>query len=121
MAPPIPRWLSRIAAESFTVGARWPLGGTNVSTIVFETGRSARLDSYGDPSGPLSAIRERGLRSSVGARILVVVAEALTNVVKHARAGHAEVTARIEDGALGVRVGMTVSEAPDPTAPASSG
>ena len=89
---------------------------------MFETGRSARLDSYGDPSGPLSAaIRERGLRSSVGAPILVVVAEALTNVVKHARAGHAEVTARIEDGALGVRVGMTVSEAPDPTAPASSG
>jgi signal transduction histidine kinase len=33
-----------------------------------------------------------------------VVAEALTNVAKHARAGHAEVTARLEDGKVGVRV-----------------
>ena len=33
-----------------------------------------------------------------------VVAEALTNVAKHSGAGHAEVTARIEDGTLRVRV-----------------
>jgi signal transduction histidine kinase len=33
-----------------------------------------------------------------------VVAEALTNVAKHARAGHAEVTAHIEDGTLRVHV-----------------
>jgi signal transduction histidine kinase len=33
-----------------------------------------------------------------------VVCEALTNVAKHARAGHAEVTARIEDGTLVVQV-----------------
>ena len=33
-----------------------------------------------------------------------VVAEALTNVAKHARAGRAEVTARVEHGTLQVRV-----------------
>jgi signal transduction histidine kinase len=32
------------------------------------------------------------------------VAEALTNVVKHAHAGHAEVTASVEQGMLGVTV-----------------
>jgi signal transduction histidine kinase len=33
-----------------------------------------------------------------------VVAEALTNVAKHARAGHVDVTARIEDGTLSIKV-----------------
>jgi signal transduction histidine kinase len=56
----------------FPVGGRWPLGGKNVSTIVAETGRSARLDDYADASGRLGvAMRERGLRSSVGAPIVV--------------------------------------------------
>jgi signal transduction histidine kinase len=59
-------------ADSFPVGVRWPLGGKNVSTVVFETGRSARIDSYGDASGRLGvAMRERGLASSVGAPIVV--------------------------------------------------
>jgi glucose-6-phosphate-specific signal transduction histidine kinase len=34
---------------------------------------------------------------------IFVVAEALTNVAKHARAGHAEVTARIEDSTVQVQ------------------
>ena len=38
--------------------------------------------------------------AAVEATAYFVVAEALTNVAKHARAGHAEVTARIEDGTL---------------------
>jgi signal transduction histidine kinase len=33
-----------------------------------------------------------------------VVAEALTNVAKHARAGHVEVTAQFEDGKVGVQI-----------------
>jgi signal transduction histidine kinase len=41
---------------------------------------------------------------AVEATAYFVVAEALTNVAKHARAGHAEVTARIEDGTLAVHV-----------------
>jgi signal transduction histidine kinase len=44
------------------------------------------------------------LPSPVEATAYFVVAEALTNVAKHARADHAEVTARIEDGTLGIRV-----------------
>jgi signal transduction histidine kinase len=44
------------------------------------------------------------LPAAVEATAYFVVAEALTNVAKHARAGHAEVTARIDDGTLAVRV-----------------
>jgi signal transduction histidine kinase len=44
------------------------------------------------------------LPTAVEATAYFVVAEALTNVAKHARAGHAEVTARVEDGTLGVQV-----------------
>jgi signal transduction histidine kinase len=59
-------------ADGFPVGSRWPFGGTTVSAVVFDTGRSARVDSYGDVSGRLGvAIHERGLRSAVGAPIVV--------------------------------------------------
>jgi signal transduction histidine kinase/ketosteroid isomerase-like protein len=44
------------------------------------------------------------LPAAVEATAYFVVAEALTNVAKHARAGYAEVTARIEDGTLAVQV-----------------
>ena len=44
------------------------------------------------------------LPAAVEATAYFLVSEALTNVAKHARAGHAEVTARIEDGALAVHV-----------------
>jgi signal transduction histidine kinase len=44
------------------------------------------------------------LPAAVEATAYFVVAEALTNVAKHARAGHAEVTARLEDGTLAVQV-----------------
>jgi signal transduction histidine kinase/ketosteroid isomerase-like protein len=44
------------------------------------------------------------LPAAVEATAYFVVSEALTNVAKHARAGHAEVTARIEDGTLAVHV-----------------
>jgi len=59
-------------AESFPVGGRWPLGGKNVTAFVLETGRSARIDSYDDASGPIGvAMRERDFTSSVGAPIVV--------------------------------------------------
>jgi signal transduction histidine kinase len=64
--------ISERLAQSFPVGGRWPLGGKNVSTIVSETGRAARIDSYGDATGQLGvAMRARGLASSVGAPIVV--------------------------------------------------
>jgi signal transduction histidine kinase len=44
------------------------------------------------------------LPTAVEATAYFVVAEALTNVAKHARAGRAEVTARIEDNTLAVHV-----------------
>ena len=44
------------------------------------------------------------LPAVVEATAYFLVSEALTNVAKHARAGHAEVTARIEDGTLAVHV-----------------
>jgi signal transduction histidine kinase len=44
------------------------------------------------------------LPAAVEATAYFVVAEALTNVAKHARAGRAEVMVRIEDGALAVHV-----------------
>jgi signal transduction histidine kinase len=44
------------------------------------------------------------LPTAVEATAYFVVAEALTNIAKHARAGRAEVTARIDDGTLAVQV-----------------
>jgi signal transduction histidine kinase len=44
------------------------------------------------------------LPNAVEAAAYFVVAEALTNVAKHAGADHAEVTARIDDGMLSLRV-----------------
>jgi signal transduction histidine kinase len=56
----------------FPVGQRVELGGNNVSTLVFETGRPARLNSYADASGGLGVIlRDNGLRQAVGAPIIV--------------------------------------------------
>jgi signal transduction histidine kinase len=61
------------AGERFHVGSRWPLEGDNIGALVFDTGRPARLDRYDDSfSGPLgAAAREAGIRSAVGAPILV--------------------------------------------------
>jgi signal transduction histidine kinase len=48
------------------------LGGRNVRTRVFETGQPARIDDFGDDSGP-GAVgwRSLGLRSAVGAPVIV--------------------------------------------------
>ena len=61
------------AGEDLPVGIRWPLEGHNVTTLVFETGRPARIDRYADSSsGPLgAAVRETGIRSAVGTPIIV--------------------------------------------------
>jgi signal transduction histidine kinase len=61
------------AGSRVPVGSRWPLEGYNVSTLVFETGRPARIDRYDDSaSGPIgAAFRETGMRSAVGTPILV--------------------------------------------------
>jgi GAF domain-containing protein len=52
--------------------SRTTLGGRNLGTLVFETGRSARIDSYDEASGPIGdAVRESGVRSAVGTPITV--------------------------------------------------
>ena len=54
------------------VGTRQMLGGHNLSTLVFETGRSARIDRYADASGPIGAtILAAGIRSAVATPIIV--------------------------------------------------
>jgi signal transduction histidine kinase len=51
---------------------RWGLGGKNIYTLVFETGRPARMDSYADASGPLGVLaREDGVGSGVGTPVIV--------------------------------------------------
>jgi signal transduction histidine kinase len=60
------------AAEQFPIGSRWPLGGRNLCTIVFETGRPARMDDYADASGAIGAASaETGVRSAVATPIIV--------------------------------------------------
>jgi signal transduction histidine kinase len=53
-------------------GRRRSLGGNTIGTLVFETGRPARMDDYSDGSGLLDPeVRETGLRSRVGTPIVV--------------------------------------------------
>jgi signal transduction histidine kinase/putative methionine-R-sulfoxide reductase with GAF domain/uncharacterized protein YoaH (UPF0181 family) len=60
------------AAVRFSVGSRWHLAGTNLATVVFETGRPARNDRYAEASGPIGLTgRESGFRSGVGTPITV--------------------------------------------------
>jgi signal transduction histidine kinase len=48
------------------------LGGKNISTIVLQTGRPARIDSYADASGSVGvAGRKTGFRAAVGTPIIV--------------------------------------------------
>jgi signal transduction histidine kinase len=59
-------------AKPFAVGTRVPLGGRNVVSQVFETGRPARLNLGSESSGPPAAFaRARGYGSVVGAPITV--------------------------------------------------
>jgi signal transduction histidine kinase len=56
----------------FPVGSSRILGGKNTATLVFDTGRRARIDDYADASGPMGEnARERGVRSSVATPIIV--------------------------------------------------
>jgi len=59
--------------EPAALGTRIPRGGQNVTTLVFETGRPARIDRYAadDPSSVTAAARSGGMRSAIGAPIIV--------------------------------------------------
>ncbi|MBV9312666.1 MAG: GAF domain-containing protein [Pseudonocardia sp.] len=65
-------WTSTAAVGTAPVGSRWELGRQSMSSLVFETGRSARIDNYAEVSGPAADLaRERGIRSGVGVPINV--------------------------------------------------
>jgi signal transduction histidine kinase len=58
--------------QHIPVGRRWSVGGRDVATLVFETGRAARIDTYTDTSGQLTGIgRRMGLGSGVGTPVTV--------------------------------------------------
>jgi signal transduction histidine kinase len=60
------------AGAAFPICSRWSLGGRNVPTLVFQTGREARIDDYAGASGSIAeAVREFGFRSSVGVPVSV--------------------------------------------------
>src|SRR5438270_1012759 len=65
-------WTRTGAAAPTPVGSRLPLGGRNVTTLVCQTGRPARID-YADVSGVIGdvATYDWGLHSSVGVPISV--------------------------------------------------
>jgi GAF domain-containing protein len=55
-----------------SVGERISLGGRNTHTLVFQTGRPARIDDYDAASGESADVaRKRGIRSTVGVPISV--------------------------------------------------
>jgi len=54
------------------VGSRVALDGRNLATLVFHTGRAARIDDHAGASGPVAeAYREFGVRASVGVPVSV--------------------------------------------------
>jgi PAS domain S-box-containing protein len=64
-------WSGTGAAFPIPLGTRAELGGRNMPTLMFETGRPKRID-YADASGAVADLaREVGIRSSVGAPISV--------------------------------------------------
>jgi signal transduction histidine kinase len=72
MAAAVGGWSGTGDAVPFPVGTRVRLGGRNVVSLVFETGRPARIDRVADASGhPAAFAREHGFGSVVGAPITV--------------------------------------------------
>ena len=65
-------WSSTDDAAPTLVGSRLPLGGDNVTTLVFRTGQAARID-YAVASGVIGevATRDRGWRAAAGVPIRV--------------------------------------------------
>jgi signal transduction histidine kinase len=55
-----------------STGDVWELGGTNVSTLIAQTGQRARLDDFSEASGPIGIrAQEAGIGATVGVPVLV--------------------------------------------------
>jgi len=60
------------AGQSIPVGTRWSIGGQDMHTIVFQTGRPTRFDDVTSASGPLGEfLRKLGIRAAVGVPVTV--------------------------------------------------
>jgi signal transduction histidine kinase len=65
-------WRSTGAAMPFAVGTRTSLGGKNLATMVFRTGRPVRIDDYGQATGVTGEVGlALGYRAAVGAPVTV--------------------------------------------------
>jgi signal transduction histidine kinase len=59
-------------ADRTPVGSQWSGQGKHIATAVFETGRSGRVESWDEATGPLAAAAQQiGARSSVAMPIMV--------------------------------------------------
>ena len=59
-------------AADLRVGDRFPLGGTNVTSIVLRTGRTSRIDDFAEATGQIGDVaRQAGVRSAVAAPVVV--------------------------------------------------
>jgi PAS domain S-box-containing protein len=57
---------------ALVVGARVPLGGRNLTSLIFQTKRPARIDAYTEATGEIADVaRSAGVRSGVGSPIVV--------------------------------------------------
>jgi signal transduction histidine kinase len=64
--------ISSGADDEIPVGASWPLDGDHIAGKVYRTGRTARRDTSEGVSGYLgSELRKMGVRSAIGAPIMV--------------------------------------------------
>jgi len=60
------------ALAKWPLGARTPIDGDNVATMVQRTGRPARIDNYENVAGSVAArVREVGVRAAVGVPVIV--------------------------------------------------
>jgi signal transduction histidine kinase len=65
-------WSSTGATAPIPLGTRVSLGGRNVPTLVFQTGRPARIDDYAGASGPVAdLVREFGFLPVAGVPVSV--------------------------------------------------
>ena len=72
MATAVGLWSSTDIPRPIAIGDRLELGGRNLTTLVYQTGRPARIADYGGSSGPFAAVGRRwGYASAVGVPITV--------------------------------------------------
>ena len=65
-------WSSTGSRPLLPIGSRMELGGRNVTTRVFQTGRPARLDHHAEATGPVGDLAHTvGTRASVGVPISI--------------------------------------------------